>query len=177
MTDGVTQEMVRARFLYNKEFGRLIWLSRPLSDFGGKNQWSIWNSRYAGCFAGSVGTKGYRSINVFGKMRKASRLTWVYHFGQWPDVIDHIDGDTANDRLENIRSVTQAENCLNRKLVSRNTTGVPGVYRDGNGFCAQIGFSNKKFFLGRFGNVNDAIAARHAAEQKFGFHPNNGRAA
>lgn len=177
MTDEVTQEMIRSRLLYNREQGRLIWLPRPRDDFQDENKWAVWNTRYAGSFAGHVGTKGYRCLRLFGKTRKASRVTWVWHYGVWPDVIDHINGQTDDDHIENLRDVTQAENCLNRKVSVRNASGVPGVFRDGKKFRAEISFNNRKFYLGIYSDVEQAIAARKEAEKRFGYHPNHGRAA
>lgn len=177
MTDLVTQEMVTSRLIYHKETGRLIWLRRPREDFDCANKWSVWNSRYSGCYAGTIGVRGYRVIRIFGKMRKASRLTWLYHFGYWPKVIDHIDGNTVNDCVENLRDVSQAINSQNRKLGSRNKTGVQGVYIDGDLIRAQIDVGGKRVYLGAFPSVEAAAEARKQAEMKFGFHPNHGRAA
>jgi hypothetical protein len=41
--------------------------------------------------------------------------------------IDHINGDTLDDRIANLRTSTQGQNTYNRKLCSRNTTGVKGL--------------------------------------------------
>ena len=173
----ITQKMVRSRFLYVRELGRLVWLSRPESDFTSKNKWSVWNSRYVGTVAGYPDERGRCCIRVFGKTRKASRLTWVYHYGYWPNVIDHINGDPSYDFIENLRDVTQLENSQNRALGRTNTTGHYGVFRDAGKFRAQISCMGVKHHLGVFERLEDAVLARKAAEVKFGFHPNHGRAA
>lgn len=174
--DEITSEMVRSRLLYVRTLGRLVWLRSRRENFQDENKWSVWNARYAGHVAGSVGTKGYRSINIFDKMRKSSRLTWVYHYGYWPNVIDHIDGDTENDEIDNLRDVTQSVNCRNRVLSPRNSTGTPGVFRDGKNIRAQISVAGKNLHLGSFGTIEEAVEARKLAEERFGYHPNNGRA-
>jgi hypothetical protein len=63
------------------------------------------------------GSKGYRNVRLpdeSGRWRtfKAHRLVWWWHHGPVPDglQIDHIDGDKSNNRIENLRVVTQAEN-------------------------------------------------------------------
>ncbi len=172
----VTQEMVRSRLIYVRETGLLVWLRRPRDDFDDANTWAVWNARYAGFTAGSLNAINYRNINIFGKMRRASRLTWLYHHGVWPDVIDHIDGNPANDTIENLRNVTQAVNCRNRAIPSTNKTGVHGVYRDGDLIRAQINFGGKRIYLGSFPSIAAAALARVAAENRLGFHPNHGRA-
>lgn len=46
----------------------------------------------------------------------AHRLAWFLHYGVWPkNVIDHIDHDPSNNRIDNLRDVTQWENTINRK--------------------------------------------------------------
>lgn len=173
----ITQDMILARLVYLKEAGHFVWLRRPLEEFESKNKWSVWNNRYVGSVAGTVGTLGYRSINIFGKMRRSSRVTWMYHYGYWPEVVDHIDGDTLHDRIENLRDVSHTINCQNRSMTSTNKTGVLGVYRGGDKYRAQISAFGRKHYLGSFDTLAEAAAARKEAEAKFGFHPNHGRAA
>lgn len=173
----ITQAMIRSRLLYVHAIGKLVWLARPESDFSSKNKWSVWNSRYAGTVAGHQDKRGRFCIQIFGKIRKAARITWMYHYGYWPNIIDHIDGDPSNDRIENMRDVTQLENSQNRAISRVSTTGHYGVFRDAGRFRAQISFRGVKHYLGVFNDIDDAIAARKAAEDKFGFHPNHGRAA
>lgn len=172
----ITQAMIRSRFLYVRELGRLVWLPRPESEFDTKNKWAVWNAKYVGLVAGHPDPHGRFCIHVFGKPRKASRLTWVYHYGYWPNVIDHIDGNCSRDFISNLRDVTQRENTQNRALSRTNTTGHYGVFRDAGKFRAQITCNGVKHYLGLYGSIEDAVAARKAAEVKFGFHPNHGRA-
>lgn len=174
--DDITQAMVRDRLLYVKALGSLVWLRQPVENFPDANTAAVWNSRYAGLIAGSIGSRGYRSINIFGKMRKASRLTWLYHYGYWPEVVDHINGKLNDDSIENLRDVTQAENCKNRALGARNKTGVPGVFLDGGRIRAEISAGGRKHYLGCFPTVEEAAVARRMAEARFGYHPNHGRA-
>lgn len=66
-------------------------------------------------------------------------------------VIDHINGDRLDNRLENLRICTQAQNMYNTKLNKRNKTGYKGVavYKNGK-YTAQIKFEGKKYHLGIF---------------------------
>ena len=81
---------------------------------------------FASSPAGSNGT--YRYIAVDGYLYKASRLAWVYTYGKWPDgVLDHIDRNTQNDRINNLRDVGRKSNQRNRGVNKNSKTGVRGV--------------------------------------------------
>jgi hypothetical protein len=92
--------------------------------------------------------------------------------------VDHIDGDTYNNRLNNLRVVTCQENMRNTKLSSRNKSGTIGVHLKSSTkrWEAHIGVERKFIYLGSYTNKDDAIKARRDAEVKYGFHENHGRA-
>lgn len=82
--------------------------------------------------------------------------------------IDHVRGDkTTNDnRKYNLRIVTHAENQMNRKKQSNNTSGVVGVWYDKNKnkWVAEIQAYGKKYCLGRYQTVDEAADVRREAE-------------
>lgn len=84
--------------------------------------------------------------------------------------IDHINGDSLDNRKINLRIVTHAENIRNqRKLPKNNTSGHMGVYwspRNKN-WIARIKTNNKTIHLGCFQNIEDAIEARKKGEIKY----------
>lgn len=71
---------------------------------------------------------GYRIVSVRGQNVGAHRLIWFMHHGSLPEEVDHINGDRADNRIENLRASTHRENCRNRKTYSSNTSGKKGVY-------------------------------------------------
>lgn len=177
MSDPSQAEVVAA-FTYRSEDGRavLIWNPRPRSDFAGQNAWAVWNSRYAGNVAGWLATNGYRYVRFAGKCRKVSRLVWLLRFGTMPNRIDHISGDTKDDRIENLRDVSPAVNSQNRARQRNNTSGVGGVYLGANGrWVAQLNVDGKRRYLGSFIDKADAVLARRLAAAKAGFHRNHDR--
>ena len=79
--------------------------------------------------------------------------------------VDHIDGDTLNNRGCNLREATQAQNMANRGKQMNNTSGYKGVYLDKRRgtWCAKLEYHGKQLFLGSF---SDKIAAAKAYDTK-----------
>lgn len=80
--------------------------------------------------AGTIDNRGYRTITLDGGKHGAHRLIWLWHgleLPKLPQMIDHINGDKQDNRLENLRVVKHAENGWNSKGSSLNKSGVRGV--------------------------------------------------
>jgi hypothetical protein len=94
-----------------------------------------------------------------------------------PDQIDHINGVRYDNRIINLRAVTNTENCRNRALGNRNKSGHIGIFynKKTNRWLARIGGTDKRVHLGCFENKEDAIEARRIAEINYNYHPNHGR--
>ena len=177
-------EEIRKLLRYEPDTGKLYWLERTPDLFEDGKQSAervcvSWNTRYAGkeAFTADRGT-GYRHGKIFNRDYFAHRVIWAMTHDEWPaDQIDHINGVRDDNRLENLRSVSHAENLKNQKVRSDNNSGHVGVIWRPNRFKweAQIRVDNRLVYLGRFFSKDDAIAARKAAEVKYGFHENHGR--
>lgn len=76
-------------------------------------------------------------------------------------VVDHIDRDKHNNRKENLRVVTQAENCTNRGLNKNNKSGVKGVswFARDNLWEAGVKVNYKRVYIGRYKSIQEAEAA------------------
>jgi len=77
--------------------------------------------------AGSMHKTGYRHIRWMGKAHKSHRLIFMLHHGYLPKEVDHINGDRADNRIENLRAANRSENQCNRPALASNTSGYPGV--------------------------------------------------
>lgn len=174
---GVTADRLRDLLDYDAVNGVFIRKKRPESDFKSASVADGWNRRFAGKVAGSI-KAGRRQVRIDYDMYLNYRLVWLWHNGEWPDCVDHINGDPLDDRIENLRSVTHAENCRNARLRSDSTTGAVGVSRNGTGrYVAQLHRGGRHIHLGCFDTLEEAIAARKAANGAHGFHENHGRRA
>lgn len=137
----------------------------------------------AGSVAGTVRPDGYVAIQIDRKPYLAHRLAWLYVHGEFPtDQIDHVNRVRTDNRIENLRLATNAENAQNMSKYRTNTSNVVGVCwnKRGGNWVAFIWLNGKKIHLGLFDTIEEAAAARTAAKAKLHtFHPedNNDKAA
>ena len=110
-----------------------------------------WNARYSNCIkpsleAGCKDHLGYLLIRVDGTLYKAHRLAWLLYYGEWPkNVIDHINGNAADNRISNLREALQRQNLRNSATRNDNTSGVKGIsyHKQSGGWHARIWTDNK----------------------------------
>lgn len=159
---------IRKCFTYDDDTGFLLWAVSPSSNVS------------VGDIAGYVSARGRhdayeRRIKIKGKAYKASRVVWMYkNKKEIPKgmQIDHINGDTLNNRIENLRLVTPEQNSRNNKRFCTNTTGFTGVYENKKRkkWLASIHVGGgKQKYLGIFSTKAEAIAARSAGERILGY--------
>lgn len=176
-------DVLRQLLDYDPATGKLYWLARTPDLFtqGKKNspesKCNRWNALYAGREALTANSEGYRFGYVMGVGVGAHRVVWAWWHGEWPNHVDHINGERDDNRIVNLRSVTQGENNRNQKFHRTNTSGVMGVSwmpkeRKWQSYISVKGIHRS---LGWFACFGKAIAARKAAEVQHGFHPNHGR--
>lgn len=162
-----TEEEVRMLELsglieYDGLTGQILWKSRPQSMF--PSHWSFmrWNERYAGKPAGRETSKG--AILMFFKKRPvlAHRIAFYLLHGYCPEQVDHKDGNPGNNRADNLRAASGSQNCCNRGISARNTSGVKGVSLEKKTglWKAYIKVGGKQTHLGRFPTLEEAAEAR-----------------
>jgi hypothetical protein len=180
MSNTVDIELLRSILDYDKETGFLFWKERPESLFSRRRLHGTWNTRWAGKRALTAkDSLGYYRGPIFGKYFRAHRVAWAIETGDWPPQIDHINGDRSDNRFVNLRASDYAQNSKNKGLNRNNTSGVLGVYWSNKDkrWVAQIMADGKCTVLGRFFTLEEAASARAAANVKYGFSENHGRAA
>jgi hypothetical protein len=122
----------------------------------------------AGDSVGVISGK-YLQINVCGKRYRGHQLAWFLTYGYIPKTIDHINGNGLDNRLCNLREVTQQQNCQNQRVPpNHNTSGFMGVsyYKAGNKYSAYINIDGKKKHLGYFNDPEIAHKTYLTAKRK-----------
>ena len=142
----ITQQLVKVLFEYRE----------------GILYWKLSNSTRVkvGDRAGSLYKDSYYQIKIDGKVYKSHRLIFLYHHGYLPEFVDHIDGDKANNKIENLRAVTQSQNSMNIKPRAESSQ-YKGVSwnRNVNKWEAQITINGKQTHLGYFASEKVAALA------------------
>lgn len=117
---------------------------------------------------GRIVGKGYRGLTVDGRTYYMHRLVWLYHHGKWPaESLDHINGDKADNRIENLRECTNAQNQHNSTVKCRSRSGVKGVFPVGPArWAALIVINGKQTYKGTYDSIKAASDAYDAAARE-----------
>lgn len=127
-----------------------------------------------------VGSADFRGISVtIGKKRyKAHRIAWLLFYKTWPTmIIDHIDGDPTNNKIENLRQATSSQNSRNARIGKANKTDCIGVVYNKKDRTHRALINNnagEQIYLGS-GSIEKCTRLRKAAEKEYGYHENHGR--
>ena len=154
----LTQARLKELLSYDPDTGIFVWIKST------DKRISI------GAVAGIVNNRGYRRIKIDGKHRRAHRLAWLYVHGVWPDgELDHMNRDKLDNRISNLRIATRSENLQNTNIRKNNTSGVKGVWLNKvrRKWVASVHINRKYKHLGHFNTIEEATAARQAAEKEF----------
>ena len=85
------------------------------------------------------------------------RLIWCYHYGDCPEIVDHIDRNVSNNKIENLRRATASQSSCNRTEI--NKTNFRGVDKYNNRWRAKIRFNNVHYHIGYFDTPEEAAEA------------------
>lgn len=152
----LNQELVRYYFDYDHDTGNLIW----------KNPRAKWIK--VGDVVGHF-SNGYQRTHIRGiGGLLVHRLVFLFHHGYLPNLIDHVDQDSSNNKVENLRESDKIGNVYNTGLFSHNKSGFRGVSwcKNGKKWTARFKHNGKYEFLGYFELKEDAYEARLKREKE-----------
>lgn len=151
-------EEVRRLFTWDDDAGRLRWR-------GGNRR-----GRIAGCVQKARCDERRVAVHIGGRLYKHHRLVWLYFTGEWPPegkVVDHIDGNTLNDRFENLQVVSRSDNSRRLRRSRGGSSKYRGVSFDkfSNKWFSNVCLDYKQISLGRYKDERAAAAAYEFASR------------
>jgi len=134
LQEKVRIEYLRECFNYDPIEGKLYWNDdRPLTHFKTKAAYVGWkkvcSGKEAGCIA-KIRTLTYRIVKVCGLRTTCSKVMYALYYGHYVEMVDHIDGNPLNNKIENLKASSADMNAKNIGLSKRNTSGIGGVSWD-----------------------------------------------
>ena len=108
--------------------------------------------------AGTKHVSGHFQIEINHKIYRAHRLIFLMFYGYLPEMVDHIDGNPSNNKIENLRAANNSTNQFNAKTRSTNLLGIKGIGFDKrrNRYRARIKVNGKELFCRYYKELEDA---------------------
>lgn len=165
-------DSIRELVEYEHTTGVFKWRHRSRKWFKNYGSFKAWNSKFPGSVAGGFDGHGHREVRILGVSYRAHRLAWAYMTGRWPDgQIDHINGDRADNRFQNLRVVDNRQNGMNCGMNRLNTSGFKGVTwnKSRRKWQAGVTIYGQYKYIGLFECPKEAHDAYAVAASRAGF--------
>ena len=141
--------------LYCPVTGKIIWKN----DSVGRGR-----PHLKGEECGCIDSNGYRyisvSVNGFYKRLLAHRLAWYIYYGVMPNkLIDHINGNRTDNRIENLREVTSGQNLRNRHN-RKSKTGHTNIHKDRKSYRVQFWINGRNKTIFKSKDLEECVKKR-----------------
>jgi hypothetical protein len=123
----------------------------------------------AGQLAGCPSTKGYWIVGIKQKRYKLHRVIFLMHHGFMPEYVDHINGNSGDNRIENLRVATASQNSHNYKKPKNNTSGLKNISwdKDSKKWVVRLKINNVHKNFGRYNDIDYARFVAEAMRYKY----------
>lgn len=167
----ITQKRLKEVIQYKKETGIAYWKERSRCDF---------DANYAGNEVGCVANIGGRKVitcKVDYKQYYLHRLIFLYYHGWMPIFVDHINGNSLDNRICNLRDGSNGINNKNCKKRTDNTSGVGGIYKHTKTgkWVVRISIKGKRKHFGCFDDFFEACCVRFSVINSDSYTVRHGR--
>jgi hypothetical protein len=158
---GLNSERLREVLNYAPETGVFTWAKKTCRK--------VTVGKVAGCISKFARGGPYRVIRVDKTLHLAHRLAWLHVHGDWPaDELDHINLDGLDNRIDNLRPATRAQNQRNVGISKRNTSGAKGVCKDRRtGKWRARVYAGREYHIGVFDSFEEAVGAHERAAARY----------
>jgi len=120
---------------------------------------------------GKLDVNGYITTAFNDKTIGVHRIIFCMVHGYLPKIVDHLNRDRSDNRIENLREISATGNSINSKVSKNHISGIKGITWSTDSHCWKVAiiYKGKSRFLGHFRNFINAVKARHYAEEKLGY--------
>lgn len=148
----LTKAKVSEYIRYEPDTGNFYWIKDTNSRGPSK----------IGQLIGGVNSLGYWQIGLFGYRLLGHRLAWLLTYGCMPKFIDHRNGKPWDNRLENLREATQAQN-----LANVDYGPLRGIELHGRKYRVRFFWNRNRIEVGSYATLEEAKEAYTAAANKY----------
>jgi hypothetical protein len=152
---------------------------KPIPNYEGLysfdlNTNQVWGHKYKKYLKPYLNIYNYYRITLHkkGKEKKFHfhRIIYEIYKGEIPEKmqIDHIDGNTINNHIDNLRLATRGENNCNKKVQKNNLLGYKNIsLTKSNTYNIQIKKNKKLVYCKTFKSLEEAITNRDLKLKEF----------
>lgn len=150
--------------VFNPDTGIITWIVSQGRCKAGDIAGTIWTQPKSG--------NKYRQIKIDGIKYWAHRLARFYYYGDQPIEVDHANGNSLDNRKENLRASNRKHNTNNCKMPKTNTSGIIGVSYNKRMKLWRAEYGNKEFIKKHgtrklFKTFEAAVAQRKLWEDQY----------
>lgn len=131
---------------------------------------SVSNNTKVGDKVGTFTAQGYVQVKIKGKLHSAHHIVYKMLNNKEAVLLDHIDGNKSNNKIENLREATSSQNAINAKKIA-NKSGCKNVLwqKSRQNWIVKLHVNGNQKYIGEFKDVELAdLVAQEARIKYFG---------